>query len=465
MPGLFHGLEIGKQALLTHQLSMMTIGHNMANVNTPGYSRQRVQVTTAMPIELATYNLGSGITAEGIEQIRDLFLTSQYRRENKSLGEWTYKEKTLSQIETFFSEPSSEGLGSALDAFWDSWSSLAAGDADSSTPRNQIITNANTLITAFHSLDRQLSELITSTDADIVSRMDQLNLLARQVGNLNRLIVSEELGGQSANDLRDQRDYLIDEMSQLVEVSTREKANGAATVYVSGLAIVENADAFELGTRTISEDNTIKHQVVWKNSNTTITLYGGELRGLLDIRDRVAPGYRERLDDMAATLINQVNALHQQGIDLYGNTGSNFFDSLYRTAASIRLDPTVENDSNRIAVSLSGEVGDNANALAIHDLRYQLLMASGSSTIAEYYSSTVGGIGVDTQEAKTFKGNYEVLIQQIKNSRESIQGVSLDEEMAQLTKMQHAYNAAARVITVMDEALGTVIQGMGVVGR
>lgn len=295
--------------------------------------------------------------------------------------------------------------------------------------------------------------------------MDQINLLARQIGNMNRLIVSEELGGQSANDLRDQRDYLIDQMSQLVEVTTREKPNGSVTVYISGLAVVENADAFELGTRMIGEDNTIKHQIIRKDSDTTITLYGGELRGLLDIRDRVAPGYRERLNEMAATLINRVNTLHRQGTDLYGNTGSNFFDSLYQTAATISLDPNMESDSNRIAVSLSGEAGDNANALAIHDLRYQLLMASGSSTIGEYYSSTVGGIGVDTHEAKTFKGNYEVLLQQIKNSRESVQGVSLDEEMAQLTKMQHAYNAAARVITVMDEALGTVIQGMGVVGR
>ena len=151
--------------------------------------------------------------------------------------------------------------------------------------------------------------------------------------------------------------------------------------------------------------------------------------------------------------------------DLYDNTGQNFFDPTYTSAGTLRLDAVVAGDGNMIAASQSGEVGDNSNALAVYDLRNEMLSSLGNTTITDYYNSTVGGIGVDSHEAKTFKGNYEVLIQQIDNSRESVQGVSLDEEMANLARMQHAYNAAARVITVMDEALGTLIQGMGVVGR
>ncbi|MEE9441133.1 MAG: flagellar hook-associated protein FlgK [candidate division Zixibacteria bacterium] len=465
MPGLFHGLEIGKQALLTHQLSMTTIGHNLANVNTPGYSRQRVTVTSAMPIEMAKFNIGSGVTAKTITHVRDLFLTNQYRRESKSLGEWTYKEKSLSQIESFFAEPSDNSLGSALNNFWESWSSLAAGDADSSTPRNQIVASARTLINSFRILDRQVTELISSTDNDIVNRVEQLGQFAKQIANLNRLIASEELGGQKANDLRDQRDYLVDELSKLVDVATREEKNGTISVFISGLAIVENADTYELEIRKLSKDNIVISEIVWEGTSTAVKLKGGELKGLIDVRDTIAPRYRNRLDDLAQTLVTELNAIHRAGTDVYGDTGYNFFNPLFTTAGTIRIDNSITLDSGRIAASLSGEIGDNANALAIYDIRNGLVGALGNASITEYYNSTVGMVGVETHEAKTFKSNFEVLMQQITNSRESVQGVSLDEEMANLVKMQHAYNAAARIITTMDEALGTVIQGMGVVGR
>ena len=465
MSGLFQGLEIGKQALLTHQLSMSTIGHNLANIGTPGYTRQRVRVVASAPTELANYNVGNGVTPKTIEHVRDLFLTNQYRRENKSLGEWTYKEKTMSQIEAFFSEPNDEGLGNTINKFWDSWSSLAAGDADSSTPRNQILSDATTMINEFHSLNRQMNDLRSSINSDVITRVEQINQYAKQVANLNHAIGREELGGLHANDLRDQRDLLIDELSQLIDVTTAEKSNGSVTVYISGLAIVENSDTFEIGTRSVSNGAQVTNEIIWKNTTTPVKLTGGEMKGLLDMRDEIVPGYIQKLDDMAAAIVTNVNAIHRAGTDLYGNTGADFFDRRSLTADTIKLDSLMASDSSRIAASLSGAIGDSANSLAIHDLRYQLVMGVGTATISEFYNSTIGGVGVDTHEAKTYKGNYEVLLQQIETSRQSVQGVSLDEEMANLTKMQHAYNAAARVITVMDEALGTLIQGMGVVGR
>ncbi|MFH1700047.1 MAG: flagellar hook-associated protein FlgK [Candidatus Zixiibacteriota bacterium] len=465
MSGLFHGLEIGKRALLTHQLSMTTIGHNLANVNTPGYSRQRVSITSAMPLDMGKFNIGSGVTVTTINHVRDLFLTDQYRRESRSLGEWTYKEKSLSQIESFFAEPGDDSLGSALNNFWDSWSSLAAGDADSSTPRNQIVASARTLINHFHAMNRQVTELISSTDNDIVDRVGQLNQYGKQIATLNRLVSSEELGGQNANDLRDQRDYLVDELSKLVDVTTREEKNGSLNVFVNGLALVEDADMHELMTRKISKDNMAINEIIWKDTSTAAKLKGGELKGLLDVRDTIAPRFRSRLDDMAQTLVTELNTLHRAGTDVHGDTGYNFFNPVFTTAGTIQLDNNIALDSGRIAASLSGEIGDNSNALAIYDIRNNLVGTLGETSITEYYNSTVGMIGIETREAKTFKGNFEILIQQISNSRESVQGVSLDEEMANLVKMQHSYNAAARVITTMNDALGTVIQGMGVVGR
>lgn len=464
MPGLFQGLEIGKRALLTHQLSMNTIGHNVANVNTPGYTRQKTRVVAAQPIQLGNYNIGNGITADEIYQVRDLFLTNQYRRENKSLGQWTFEEQALSQIESFFAEPNENSLGDVLSQFWESWSALS-NDPELQPARAAVISSSRTLINAFHSLDRQLKELYDSTDKNLAMKIDKINTISRQVADLNRIIVGEEAGGQPANDLRDKRDNLLDELSQIVDISVIEKKNGSVTAYISGLAIVENADIFELGMIYNSSGSQTKREIVWKHTDVGITINGGELKGILDVRDEIIPAYQQKLDDLAATIVAQVNSLHQTGTDLNGISGRNFFNPSYTTAATIRLENEIDQDYTKIAASLSGEVGDNANALAIHDLRYELVMSNGKSSITGYYNAMIGEVGIQANEAKTYKQNFEVLIQQIENSRQSVQGVSLDEEMAEMVRMEHAYSAAARLINFIDEALGDLIKGMGIVGR
>jgi flagellar hook-associated protein 1 FlgK len=464
MSGLFQGLEIGKRALLTHQLSMSVIGHNVANVNTPGYTRQRTLVTSAVPIETANYIIGNGVTARTVNQVRDLFLTSQFRRESKSLGQWTYLEKALGQIETFFAEPDDRGLGETLNKFWAGWLDLS-NNPESMAARSAVVSQANLLVNAFHTLDGQLREMRAAADVDVAARVGEINQYAAEIANLNRLVVSEELGQQKANDLRDQRDLLIDQLSQMVDVSTAEKANGAVTVYISGLAIVENADTFQIGTREVASDDQTRHEIVWKNTKSAVKITGGELKGLLDTRDAVIPDYLKQLDQLAGTIVRRVNEIHRAGTDLNGNTGMNFFNPAYVDAGTIQLQQEVADDPTRIGASLSGQPGDNANALAISELRDRMTMAYGTTSVTEYYNTMISSVGVASHEAKTFKGNFEVLIQQIENSRQSVQGVSLDEEMAEMVKMQHAYDAAARLITFVDQALETLIHGMGVVGR
>lgn len=463
MSGLFQGLEIGKQALLTHQLSLSTIGHNIANVSTPGYTRQRVQTASAMPIQVGNYVVGNGVTAQTITQVRDLFLTTQYRRENKSLGEWTYQEKALTQIETFFAEPNSESLGDVINKFWNSWSDLS-NNPESTAARSAVISQGRLLADSFHSLDSRFQEMQVSVDQDVAARVDEINSRGKEIANLNRLIISQELGGQKANDLRDQRDNLIDELSGIVDVTTAEKANGSVTVYISGLAVVENADTFELGTRMESGTTQARHEIIWKGTKTAVKITGGELKGLLNTRDTVIPAYRRKLDGLASSIVHQVNAVHRTGTGLTGVDGLDFFNDAFTSAGTIQLD-TGMSDPNLIAASGSGEPGDNTVALAMADLRNQAVMSSGTATMAEFYTALIGDVGVETHEAETLKGNFEVMVQQIENSRQSVQGVSLDEETANMMKMQQSYNAAARIITTMDEALSTIIQGMGVVGR
>ena len=464
MGGLFQGLEIGKRALLTHQLSMSIIGHNLANVSTPGYTRQRVNVASAMPIETANYNIGNGVTAENIVHIRDLFLTGQYRRENKSLGEWSYREKALGQVESLFNEPQDQGLGNVLNKFWSTWLDLS-NNPESTAARSAVVSQSKMLTNAFHSLDRQLQEMYVSADRDVAGAVNDINQQAHEIANLNRMIVSEELGGQTANDLRDQRDLLIDQLSQIVDINTADKANGSTTVYVGGLAIVENADTFEFATTVASSGQQAKYDIVWKGSSTRVKIKGGELKGILDTRDTLIPAYREKLDTLARTIVQQVNAVHQSGTGLDGRSGRTFFNSAFTSAGTIQLDNAVEQDPSAIAASLSGEPGDNAVALSIADLRTKPLLSSGAATIGEFYDAVIGRVGIDSNEASTFKNNYEVLTRQIENSRQSVQGVSLDEEMAEMVRMQHSYAAAAKLITFIDQALEDLIHGMGVVGR
>ncbi|UCD94150.1 MAG: flagellar hook-associated protein FlgK, partial [Candidatus Zixiibacteriota bacterium] len=408
--------------------------------------------------------VGTGVTATDVRHIRDLFLTEQFRQENKALGKWTSMDKTLSQIEALFNEPNSDSLGDLMDKFWASWSDLA-NNPESMAARSALKEQSNLLASRFHRIYNQLLDIKASVDSDVDLTVQQVNNLAQELASLNMQIARSELGGENANDLRDKRDHLIDQLSELIDINVAEQKNGTATVYVGALAIVEGTSSFKIGTHKIRVGAAAVSEIVWEGTTKTLKVYDGQLRGLLDTRDTVIPNYMQALDDLAKALITNINSLHQAGFGLDGSTGWNFFGTLDMSAAGIKVSDEIQNDINRIAASQSGEVGDNRNALAIADLRNAKLMSRGTASLAEFYQGMIGGIGVETSKARGLKENYELLVAQLENSRQSVQGVSLDEEMTQMIKFQHAYDAAARVITTMDQALDTVIHGMGIVGR
>jgi len=467
MGGLFSGLELGKRALTTHQLWLNTIGHNIANVDTPGYSRQTVTITTTTPDEHYAGLVGTGVKATSIRNIRDLFLTQQYRNENKSLGQWTAKEKTLTQIENTFLEPNEGSLSDLIEQFWTSWMDLES-DPESIAARTSLKENTILMTTSFNQLYSQLIDQRKSVETDIEALIQQVNVISDEIAELNQDIYRAELGGDHANDMRDRRDYLIDQLSQYIDVNTSEQDNGAVIVYIGALTLIDEQEANHLGTkerRATSAGNVLVSDIVWEGTTKVIKNLDGELKGLFDTRDEVIPSYMEELDELARILIAEVNALHSTGYDLNGDTGIDFFDETYLSAENITLSQEILNDVSRIAASISGAIGDNANALAIADLRNSLLMNDGTATLDEFYNTIVGRIGSETSKATQIKENQTLLVEQLENSRQSVQGVSLDEEMTQMIKYQHAYDAAARVITTIDEALSTVIEKMGIVGR
>ncbi len=463
MPGLMSGLEVGKRALLSHQIYLQTIGHNIANVNTPGYTRQRVNIGATYPSDSPVGQIGTGITVQDIRHVKDLFLGDQWRQENKSLGQWQYKEKILSQIESLVNEPNDNTLADRLNGFWDAWDGLSQNPT--ATNREAVLGATTLLVDSFHTLSKDLTKLRDSIDRDLGTYTSQINRLTTEIAAVNRQIATGEVDGSSANDLRDRRDLMIDELSALVDVNTIPADNGMVRVTIGAMEVVDGTDSLPIDTETINKNGVKENRLVWRGTNIEIKNVNGELKGLLDSRDNIVPGYIDQLDHLAAKIIESVNALHRTGYGLDGSTGLDFFDSRFTDARSIRVNQDLINSPDRIGASGSGEPGDGTVALEIQNLRNERIMINGTTSFNDYYDAMVGNLGVESHEAQAFAENYQILVQQIENAKQSVEGVSLDEEMANMIKFQHAYDAAARVITTMDEALDTVISRMGIVGR
>jgi len=463
MAGLFQGLEIGRRALMAHQVRLQTIGHNIANVDTPGYSRQRVNMSSAWPQQSPDGPLGAGVNVDAVRSIKDHFLGMQYRESQKALGNWTYKDKALTQIESLFNEPQENSLNDMLNEFWNSWSELST-NSDSSSNRNSVLATADQLVHSFHQLANSINELRDATDRDLANLTDEVNRLTAEIGQLNHHIKAAELGDARANDLRDRRDYLTDQLASIIDVNVIDKDDGATVVAMGSMILVDGDTTLKIDANSEIKDGQITHNLVWAGTEVQLQNRDGQLAGLIETRDKIIPNYLNQLDELARTVVERVNAIHETGYGLDGTTGVAFFDPNFTSASDIKVSEEITRDISRIAASQSID-GDNLISLAISDLRNTDVAANGTMTINDFYTSMVGSLGVEAREATSFASNYDLLSNKIDNQRQSVQGVSLDEEMANLIRSQHAYDAAARVITVMDEALDVVIRSMGIVGR
>ncbi len=458
MSGLFFGLEVGKRALLAQQLAMNTSGHNIANASTPGYSRQRVSLNATNPIVYAYGAMGTGVIVDNVTHVRDLFLGNQWRQDNSQLSYWSTANKSLSQIENYFNEPGDTGLNQLITDFWNSWENLSTNPS----ARTAVVEKANVMVNAFHEHAAQLEDMRTNLDDDIRNRVEQINLLAEQIAGLNKEIARTELTGTMANDMRDRRDLLVDQLSNYADVKIYQRNNGAVAVHLGSMALVDGASHMSLATKTVSDGSRTITKTIWQGTDFEVKFEGGELYALQQLRDKVVPQFQKDLDQLAATIATQVNAIHVAGYDEYANPGVNFFDPNGTTASSMAINPDLIDDAGLVAASLSGEPGDTRNAQAISELRYARVMSSGSLTINEFYAGFVANVGIRSKESEDLAANYTLLTTQLENAKQSIQGVSIDEEMTNMIKNQRAYEAAARVITFVDSALETVISGMGI---
>lgn len=512
MRSTFMGLETNKRGLYTQQSGLYTTGHNISNANTLGYSRQRVnmQATAGFPgVGLNTPTmpgfLGTGVEAGSIQRIRDSFVDQQFRQESNKLGYWETRSKAISQMEDVMAEPSAYGLQQSLSDFWQSLQTLAA-NPENGGARAVVVQRGEAVADSFNYMHKSLSEIQTNLGKEIGVSTKKINTLLEQIGSLNKQISEVEPNGYMPNDLYDARDQLLDELSTYVPIEVSyEKSGGRALEIAEGtvtvkiktsgdpITVVQKSNYSKMtpeGTGgTDSEGNPIGNM-------KGFTISGGPAEvNTLDVNDMQTAGslksltssygyedsagvikglYPEmlaKLDKMADAFMKEFNEVHAAGQPLPTPEGQpakdkveNFFEG--SGASGIKVVDAIQKDPSRInASSAVGEVGNAENAKKLGDVLFKPLGELEGSSIQTYYSGVIGELGVQGEQAVKMSLNSATLLGAVSNRRDSISSVSLDEEMTDMIRFQQAYNASARMITVMDETLDKIINGMGVVGR
>jgi flagellar hook-associated protein 1 FlgK len=458
-------MSIGGQALITHQQAISVTSHNIANVNTPGYSRQELAMSTNVPSDSEIGPMGNGVSPDAIERIYDRFINAQINNESQELGRWDAQKNAVESLEMIFNETYGYGLSEAMSEYWNAWQALTINPAGSAE-RQVLVTRAQILTSTFNKLDSDLTLSQQDLDLTIQGTITDINRLSAQLADLNQKIVASEIGTQNANDYRDRRDLVLKELSELIDLNAFEDANGNVSVLnASGRPLVSGTASWQLST----ELNVVSglQDVVWLDTdgnsvNINNDISGGKLKGWLEARDVLIPGFLNRLDALAQTLVTEVNNLHQTGFDLNGIAGEVFFDGT-GTAADIEVNANIVGDPGLIAASFDplpfpSAPGDNRNAVEIAKLQHQLLMSGNTATFNDYYSSLVRDVGNEVLKSDSYYTHQSEMVAQLDNYRESISGVSLDEEMINLIKFQNAYAAAAKLVSTADEMMQTVLQ-------
>lgn len=505
MVSTFHGLEMAKRALNAQQAALYTTSHNISNANTVGYTRQRVNFAQMNSISASrepggiVSGVGSGVEAGSIERIRDQFLDTQYRKENSKFGYYSTNAAALRQMENLLNEPTEEGLAFVLEDFFNSLQDLN-GSADHSGTRTVVAQRAEAVVETY----RYLASSLQDVQDDLKNQIDvtevDINSMLRQIANINNEIAGIEPHGLVPNDLYDERDRLIDELSTLVDIEVSyTKSSGQPSPIAEGIVTVRlrnGTDRINLvdgESRSHSEiaieadDNNNITQITITNDHedvnlaTTIEAHdyqsNGTLQALFEMNGYVKTdgttigGYyndvKADLETMLVTYVDEFNRVHAEGTDLYGNSGGDFFvydanDPL----GTIAVNEAILTDPDLIAASIDGYSGDGTNAINLAEVYNDLDVGLGTRTsVKSFYQSLIGELGVRAAESIRMQNNSDVLRQQVEENRMAVSSVSLDEEISNLIKFQHAYNAAARSMTAVDEMLDRIINNMGLVGR
>jgi flagellar hook-associated protein 1 FlgK len=452
----FYGLQTSLRGLLAQQRLLDTTGHNIANASTQGYSRQEATLVASPALEIpaggisggAGAHLGSGVDVQSFRRVRDQFIDLQYRGQNTNLGDWKARSATLDQAEGALQEPGENGINQQLSEFWDAWADLANANGEDVVAAKQAVVEAGaSLADSFQSVRSQIAVIQGQTYAQYSDLArpagtgdagGDIAQAAKEIADLNDSIKRFITVGDVPNDLLDRRDQLLDQLSEFGQISVDPQSDG--TINVSFVDKVATGTTYPIVTGTTASWAGPPAGDAWSP--------GGKLGALLDTSKPggTLDGYLATLDTIATNLATTVN----------GAYGGTFFDVGTPGAGTLKVTAALVADPQAIDPG-SGASGSRDLALAVSQLR-------DGPTVDGAYRAFVAQVGSNTREADRQAANAQVLTDAVENRRQSVMGVSLDEEMSNLVRFQRSYQASARAMSTLDEMLDVLINRTGKVG-
>jgi flagellar hook-associated protein 1 FlgK len=515
MASTFFGLNIAYTGLQAAQVSINTTAHNISNVNSTGYSRQQASVTADNALRTYSYGTaGSGVIVNSIEQVRDSYYDVKYRNNETNYGYYSNMETYFGQIEDYLNEFTLDGFTESYEAFFESAIQLNEDPAEASK-RNDFINKAKNLTDYFNTLSTNLQNIQKDANEEIKNTVEQINTISSSIAALNKQINMIEASKGSANDLRDTRNNLLDQLSEMVNVTTAESDMGngvtALSVYINGQPLVDNYNSYKLVTEAKqtprnASDAQGMYDISWEGGlgfDEYSTTLNGSLKLLLDVRDgndeelevqttdadgnivmgKVAqqagntkvkgiPYYQSKLNEFVQTFAIAVNKIltgtsTDPALTIDGNQGVPLFTSQYGagtglTASSITVNPDLLLDQSLLATTTDNVMGESYNDVIEDLIALRDKKMYGGGTGSYFLEGIVGDIAIDSSKATQFAANFKSLQTTIQNQRLSVMGVDEDEEGMDVMKYQEAYNLNAKMMSVMNEIYDKLINGTGV---
>lgn len=455
-------LNIANSGIYAARTAIQTISHNIANANTEGYARQEVLLQESKPVLTGYGYMGNGVQVKTVIRHVDQYLEKQICEANTQTGEQKTYSSYMARIELILDENKAH-LGEKTQEFLAGWSDLAL-DPQSTGLKESLIQKGQTLSSGINATYSSLSSLRLEVNSKIEESVIEINSLTSRIAKLNDIIFGANQTGGEANDYMSQKAQLIKELSSKIDISTFDDQFGRTTVITkSGNILVENLQSWELG---IDSDINGMNSIVWndKSGNSidiTDKIGNGEIKGLITTRDEIIKSFIDDIEDYAKTIVTEVNSIHKTGYDqITGTTGTVFFkDILSDYAKNMQISELILTDSRRISPYTSADkTTDNDVAVAIAELGDARLFKGGTQTYVEFSSSLTNQVGQMKASADSMSDYYTDAVDMMSTQRESISGVSLDEEITSLMKYQYAYQAASRLFSISNQMLDELME-------
>lgn len=450
MPSPFQGIDIASTALSAYSQALNVVSNNIANVNTPGYSREQ-STFQANPASIFYSSqpiyIGNGVNLSSVTGVRSAYLQNQMNNLSTQIGQTNSQLSGSQQIQSQFNEPGTSGIQNAMDGFFNSWSALSS-DPSSVALRSQVQLAGETLTSRVQGTYQNLSGLQTQNTQQIQDTIKQIQTLANQVSSLNSEILQSGASGAQPNMLIDQRTQALQQLSNLVNINTQTSSNGTILVYVNQFNLVNSSEANTFPTAYNAATGTVS------DANGTYNITSGQLGGLMQNSNAISSA-QTQLDTLANTLRTSVNGEMSTGITGLGTTGQNFFNNPSPPSGAINfaLDPAILANPQAIATGTTSAAGDGSLALSISQINTQAQASLGNQSLNQFYQGVVGDLGNNVQYFQNQQSTQSALSTQITQQIQNVSGVNIDEELTNMLKYQQSYTAASKVLSIANQTV------------